>query len=154
MDEVSPAADPCPPDGTGRGISLPSSAGRATMRVSEWSIGRKLGLGFGAVSALLLGALAVSLLYSSSAQSTWKGTTRWDAAVAGADLQLEGIRQQMAAQALYVATFEPRYKAEWEAGVTLSERGSAAVVRVGDPVIARISASANAADHKHDAAVH
>ena len=124
------------------------------MRISEWSIARKLGVGFGAVSAVFLLALGVALLQAGSAQSTWKGTTRWDDAVAGANLQVQGTRQQMAAQALYVATFEPRYKAEWQAGVAMSDKGSAAVEKIGDPGIAQISNAANAADHKHDASVH
>jgi methyl-accepting chemotaxis protein len=124
------------------------------MRMNEWSIARKLGAGFGAVCALFLVALGVALLKADQAQSTWKSTTRWDAAVAGANLQVEGTRQQMAAQALYVATFLPRYKAEWEAGVALSNKGSAAVEAIGDPGIAKISTAANAADHEHDASVH
>jgi methyl-accepting chemotaxis protein len=124
------------------------------MRISEWSIARKLGVGFGAVSAVFLLALGVALLQAGSAQTTWKSTTRWDAAVAGANQQVQGTRQQMAAQALYVATFLPRYKAEWEAGVAMSDKGSAAVEKIGDPGIAQISNAANAADHKHDASVH
>src|SRR3954454_9042866 len=64
-------------------------------RINEWSIARKLGAGFGAVCALFLVALGVALLKADEAQSTWKSTTRWDAAVAGANLQIEGIRQQM-----------------------------------------------------------
>jgi methyl-accepting chemotaxis protein len=124
------------------------------MRLSEWSIARKLGVGFGAVSVVFLLALGVALLQAGSAQSTWKGTTRWDDAVAGASLQVRGAQQQQAAQALYALTFNPRYKAEWEAGVAMSDKGSAAVEKVGDPGIAQISNGANAADHKHDASVH
>ena len=73
--------------------------------------------------------------------------------MAGADTQLRGTQQQMAAQALYVATSAPRYKAEWEAGVAMSDRGAAAVDALHDPVIGKIAATANAADHRHDAAV-
>src|SRR6185312_6787689 len=91
--------------------------------------------------------------YSASAGHAWRAAMRWDRAVAGADRQLRGTQQQMAAQALYVATFDPRYKAEWEAGVAMSDRGAAAVDALHDPTIGRISATANAADHRHDAAV-
>jgi methyl-accepting chemotaxis protein len=59
----------------------------------------------------------------------------------------------MAAQALYVATGAPRYKAEWEQGVAISNRGAASVEALHDPTITRIANTANAADHKHDAAV-
>ena len=119
----------------------------------KWTVGRRLALGFGTVTAIFVVAIAVALAYSASAGSAWRAATRWDRAVAGSNQQLRGTQQQMAAQALYVATGAPRYKAEWEQGVAMSDGGAAAVNALHDPTIARIANTANAADHKHDAAV-
>src|SRR4051795_1709927 len=119
----------------------------------KWTVGRRLALGFGTVTAIFVVAIVVALSYSASAGEAWRHTTRWDRAVAGAAEQVRGTQQQMAAQALYVATGKPRYKAEREAGVAISDRASAAVEALHDPTIARISNTANAADHEHDAAV-
>jgi hypothetical protein len=119
----------------------------------RWTVGRQLAAGFGAVTAILVVALAVTLGYSASAGSAWRQATHWDRAVSGAGDQLRGTQQQMAAQALYVAIGAPRYKAEWQAGVALSNRGAAAVAALHDPTIARIATTANEADHRHDAAV-
>src|SRR4051812_35696137 len=119
----------------------------------KWTVGRWLALGFGTVTAIFVVAIAVALAYSASAGSAWRAATRWDRAVAGSNEQLGGTQQQMAAQALYVATGAQRYKAEWEQGVATSNRGAAAVGALHDPTIARIANPANAADHKHDAAV-
>src|SRR5919199_6351055 len=109
----------------------------------RWTVGRRLALGFG-----------VALGLSAPAGRQWRAATHWDAAVAGATEQLRGTQQQMAAQGLYVATGAPRYKAEWEQGVAISNRGAAAVGALHDPTIAKIANTANAADHEHDAAVH
>jgi len=117
------------------------------------TVGRRLALGFAAVTAIFAVALAIALGFSSSAGHAWRAATAWDRAVAGAGEQLRGTQQQMAAQALYVATGAPRYKAEWERGVARSDRGAAAVAALHDPAVARIANSANAADHRHDAAV-
>jgi methyl-accepting chemotaxis protein len=67
--------------------------------------------------------------------------------------QVTGSRQQQAAQALYVATFDPKYKAQWEAGVKISDAASAAAAKLHDPEITRISNTAAAADHQHDRTV-
>ena len=123
------------------------------MRNLNWTVGRRLAAGFAGVTAIFTGALAAVLLLSMGASHAWLDATAWDAAVAGAHEQLRGTQQQQAAQALYVATFEPRYRAEWEAGVALSNRGAAAVAALHDPAIARIADAANTADHKHDDAV-
>jgi methyl-accepting chemotaxis protein len=120
----------------------------------RWTVGRQLAAGFGAVTAIFVIALGVTLGYSASAGDAWRDATRWDRAVAGAGDQLRGTQQQMAAQALYVATGAKRYKAEWEDGVVQSNRGAAAVAALHDPTIARIATTANEADHRHDAAVH
>jgi methyl-accepting chemotaxis protein len=119
----------------------------------KWTVGRRLAAGFAAVTAIFVVALAVALSLSASAGADWRAAIAWDRAVAGADTQLRGTQQQMAAQALYVATSAPRYKAEWEAGVAMSDRGAGAVDALHDPVIGKIAATANAADHRHDAAV-
>jgi methyl-accepting chemotaxis protein len=118
------------------------------------SVGTKLYGAFALVAGVFLAALVATLALDRSAQDAWRHTRLWDKAVAGSQLQIRGTRQQASAQALYVATFDPRYKAEWEEGVALGDRGTAAVQKLGDPVIARIASSANEADHNHDASVH
>jgi methyl-accepting chemotaxis protein len=117
------------------------------------TLGRKLGLAFAAVTAIFVVAMVLVLFLNAKVESTWEQTLRWQAADEGAALQVRGTQQQMAAQALYVATGEPRYKAEWEAGVALSDRGAKAVDALHDPTTTRIASSANAADHTHDATV-
>jgi methyl-accepting chemotaxis protein len=119
----------------------------------RWTVGRRLAAGFAGVTAVFVIALAVALALSASAGRAWSETGRWDRAVAGAVEQMRGTQQQMAAQALYVATGERRYRAEWEAGVEIANRGAAAVQSLHDPTIARIASTANAADHRHDQAV-
>src|SRR4051812_15309351 len=119
----------------------------------KWTVGRTLALGFGAVTAIFVVAIAVALAFSASAGTAWRDATRWDHAVAGANQQLRGTQQQMAAQALYVATGKPRYKTEWEQGVALSDGGAKAVGALHDATVSRIANTANAADHEHDAAV-
>jgi methyl-accepting chemotaxis protein len=119
----------------------------------KWTVGRRLAAGFGTVTAIFAVAIAVTLGFSAAAGTAWRDATRWDRAIAGATEQLRGTQQQMAAQALYVATGTPRYKAEWERGVAISNGGAAAVAALNDPTIARIATTANAADHRHDAAV-
>jgi methyl-accepting chemotaxis protein len=59
----------------------------------------------------------------------------------------------MASQALYVATFDPKYKAEWLAAVEQSSKASEVVSNLGDPTITQISQTAEAADQSHDRAV-
>ncbi len=117
-------------------------------------VARKLYIAFAGVSLLFGAALAATLVLGSSAQNAWRHAQTWTHAVDGIDLQIEGTRQQLAAQALYVATFEPKYKAEWLAGVDKGNRGSAIVTAIGDPIITKISAAANTADHHHDDTVH
>src|SRR3954467_9332524 len=119
----------------------------------KWTVGRTLAAGFGAVTAIFVVAIAVALGFSASAGTAWRDATRWDHAVAGANQQLRGTQQQMAAQALYVATGQTRYKTEWEQGVALSDGGAKAVDALHDATISRIANTANTADHKHDAAV-
>ena len=59
----------------------------------------------------------------------------------------------MSAQAHLVATMDPRFEADFDRGVEQSNQGAARVAALHDPVVTRISATANAADHTHDATV-
>jgi methyl-accepting chemotaxis protein len=119
----------------------------------SWTIGRKLGAAFGAVSVLFLIALAVSLSFAGKANDRWDETLALAEAEQGVTQQIRGIQAQMRAQAQLAATFDRRFEAEFEAGVEAGNEGSAAVEALKDPVVTQISSEANAADHKHDAAV-
>jgi methyl-accepting chemotaxis protein len=123
-------------------------------RLNGWSLGKRLGIGFGLVVAVFLLALGLTVVYSASAQNAWKQTERWQAATKGATDQVHGTEVQMMAQANLVATMDPSWEARWEEGVTIANRASEAVSSLGDPVITKISEDANTADHHHDAAVH
>jgi methyl-accepting chemotaxis protein len=59
----------------------------------------------------------------------------------------------MAEQALYVATGARAHRDAWNRAVEIAEGATASVERLGDPEITKLSASAMAADRKHDAAV-
>src|SRR3954466_7090982 len=118
------------------------------------SLGLKLALAFAGVLAVMLGSLAIVLVESGRSDAAYKSALSWRRAIDGAARQAAGTRQQQAAQALYVATFDPRYKREWEAGVAISDKAGDAVLALHDPTVARIAAGATAADHKHDDTVH
>jgi methyl-accepting chemotaxis protein len=120
---------------------------------SSWSLGRKLGLGFGAVVAVFLLALGATLFFASSAQDRWSGTSRWDAAVEGATAEISGTKSQVRAQSMGVALMDPAYEQDFAAAVAASDKGAGAVDAIGDAVISRIAADSNTADHAHDAAV-
>jgi methyl-accepting chemotaxis protein len=117
------------------------------------SLGLKLGLAFTSVLAVMLLALVVVLVQSGKADSAYKDAIAWQGAVHEAAEQAAGRFLQQSAQALYVATGDARYKAEWEAGVAKAERAGAAVEKLNDPTVTRIMQGATAADEKHDAAV-
>jgi methyl-accepting chemotaxis protein len=119
----------------------------------SWTLGRKLGAAFGAVSVLFLIALAVSLSFAGKANDRWDETLALGKAEQGAAQQIRGIQAQMRAQAQLAATFDRRFEAAFEAGVEAGNKGSAAVEALNDPVVTKISSEANAADHEHDAAV-
>jgi methyl-accepting chemotaxis protein len=119
----------------------------------RWTIGRKLAVAFGAIVALFSTALILALAMQSSANAHWRQLDRWQKGQDAIEQQVTGSRQQQAAQALYAATFDPKYKAEWEAGVTISDAGAKAAAALHDPTITRISKTATAADHLHDANV-
>ena len=122
--------------------------------VSNLSVGKKLYAAFAAVSIIFTVALVVTIVYGQKSRSAWQRAESWNVAVAASQEQISGTRQQWGAQALYVATFLPRYKAEWEAGVGMSDKGTKVIQGLGDPVIAQIADSANTADHHHDDTVH
>ena len=123
------------------------------MEFRNWSFGRKLGLGFGLVVAVFLIALAVTLTYASSAQSRWQHTTKWDAAVQGISKQIRSTQAQMFEQNALVATWDPVHIQRWKDAVALGDSGAVAVQKVPDPVIKKISAGAQDADHHHDESV-
>jgi methyl-accepting chemotaxis protein len=102
----------------------------------------------------MLGSLVLVRVETGRAEDAYRHALSWRGAIAGAAQQAAGTRQQQAAQALYVATFQPRYKREWEAGVAMSDAGAKKVQALHDPTIGRIAAGATAADHRHDDAVH
>jgi hypothetical protein len=60
----------------------------------------------------------------------------------------------MTEQSLLVATWDGSHMQAWENGVRLGDRGAKMVATVHDPVINRISAQAQTADHHHDDTVH
>ena len=43
-------------------------------RLNGWSLGKRLGIGFGLVVAVFLLALGLTLVYSASTQNAWKQT--------------------------------------------------------------------------------
>jgi methyl-accepting chemotaxis protein len=124
-----------------------------TSRTSGWTVGRKLAAGFGAVCVVFVVALAVTLSLSSSAQGAWNRAMSWDEAVEASTHQVSGTELQMASQALYVATGDRRYRADWHRGVATAETAAKAIARLGDQELADISAAAATADRKHDASV-
>jgi CHASE3 domain sensor protein len=119
----------------------------------SWTIGRKLGAAFGAVSVLFVVAIAVSLAFAGKANDRWDETLALTKAQQGASQQIRGIQAQMRAQAQLAATLDRRYEAAFQAGVDAGNKGSAAVEALDDPLVTKISSEANAADHNHDAAV-
>jgi methyl-accepting chemotaxis protein len=118
------------------------------------TIGRKLAGCFAAVVAIFVAALLLAAHFDGKAQNEWRTLLRWDRGYAAIQQEVEGTRTQMAAQALYAATFDPRYKAEWEHGVAISDAGAKAAEVIADPTITRIARSSQAADHLHDENVH
>jgi methyl-accepting chemotaxis protein len=120
----------------------------------RWTIGRKLALSFAGVVGIFVLALVLALHFDGKAQDHWRTLLRWDRGYAAVQQEVEGTRTQMAAQALYAATFDPKYKAEWEHGVEIADAGAKAADVVADPTITRIARSAQAADHLHDENVH
>jgi methyl-accepting chemotaxis protein len=123
------------------------------MRPPRLTLGLKLGLAFAGVLAVMLISLAVVVAQSGKADAAYKKAIAWNDAVKGSAAQAAGTRQQQSSQALYVATFQPRYKAEWEAGVAKSEEAAKSVEKLHDPTVTKIARGATAADEHHDATV-
>jgi methyl-accepting chemotaxis protein len=117
------------------------------------TLGLKLGLAFAGVLAVMLISLAVVVAQSGKADTAYKKAIAWNEAVKGSAEQAAGTRQQQSSQALYVATFQPRYKAEWKAGVAKSEEAAKSVEKLHDPTVTKIARGATAADEHHDATV-
>jgi methyl-accepting chemotaxis protein len=116
----------------------------------RWTIGRKLGAAFAAVVLLFVVAMTVAINLQGSSQAKWRGLDKWSRAQAGIAQVVTGVRQQLGAQAMYAATFDPKYKAEWERGVAISDAGGKQADAVSDPTTTRIARAAVAADHLHD----
>jgi methyl-accepting chemotaxis protein len=119
----------------------------------SWTIGRKLGAAFGAVCLLFVFALAATMVYDGKATSRWTEVVAIGKANEGAAAQREGTRAQMTAQAHLVATMDPRYERDFEAGVAASDAGAKRVEALDDPTVSGIANSANEADHLHDATI-
>jgi methyl-accepting chemotaxis protein len=119
----------------------------------SWTIGRKLGAAFGAVCLLFALALTATLVYTARANSHWAEVVAVAKANEGAAAQREGTRAQMSAQAHLAATMDAKYERDFEAGVAASNAGAKQVEALHDDAVTRVSASANAADHNHDAAI-
>jgi methyl-accepting chemotaxis protein len=119
----------------------------------RWTIGRKLGVSFALVVAVFVGALGLAIHLQSTSEAQWKGLDKWQKAENGVGQVVAGARQQFGAQALYVATFDPKYKKEWLEGVAISDAGGKAASSLHDPTITRIASQAVAADHLHDETV-
>ncbi len=119
----------------------------------RWTVGRKLAAGFGIVCAVFVVALVTTLALLSESQHDWVSAAIWDAPVEAAVQQNAGTALQLSSQALYVATGDRRYRADFNRGVAIADKAAAAIARVGDPRLTKISADALAADHRHDALV-
>src|SRR6185369_3992275 len=120
----------------------------------RWTIGRKLAVAFGAVVVLFSAALILAVPMQSKANHSWQQLDRWQKGQDAIAKEVTGARTQQAAQALYAATFDPKYKAEWERGVAIADAGATAADALHDPTVAKIANSAKAADHLHDENVH
>src|SRR3954454_18283927 len=106
------------------------------------SLGLKLSLAFAGVLAVMLGSLLLVRVETGRADDAYQHALSWRGAIAGAAQQAAGTRQQQAPQALYVPTFQKRYKAEWEAGVAMGDARDKKVQIFHDPTISRIAAGA------------
>jgi hypothetical protein len=72
------------------------------------TLGVKLALAFAGVLGVMLASLLIVLAETDHAERAHESALAWHSAIAGAAEQAAGTRQQQAAQALYVATFDPR----------------------------------------------
>ena len=113
-------------------------------------IARKLYAAFGAVLAIFILVLVVTLSLNGEANSAHQKAETAVEATEGAALQIRGIQTQMTAQAAYAASGDPKYKAEFEKGVALGEEGAKIVDEHGDATVSKIAADAQASDEEHD----
>jgi methyl-accepting chemotaxis protein len=116
-------------------------------------IAKKLYAAFGAVLAVFVLVLFVTLSLNGKAESSYKKADKAVAATEGAALQIRGIQTQMTAQAMYAATGDAKYKNEFEKGVELGGEGAKVVDEHGDETVAEISKGAHATDVQHDKTV-
>jgi len=123
---------------------------RANIR---WTVGRKLAAGFGAVCAIFVVAIVVTLALAASSERAWDHAMSWNESVDASAEQVRGAELQRVSQALYVATGDRRYRADWNTGVQIAEQAAKVIEGLGDPELEKISADATAADRKHDASV-
>jgi methyl-accepting chemotaxis protein len=119
----------------------------------HWTVGRKLAAGFGAVCAVFVVAIVVTLTLLSVSQDDWVQAGSWDESLAAAVRQNAGVHLQLASQGLYVATGDRRYRADWNRGLAMADEGATALARLRDPEVLKISAEAVAADRRTEAVV-
>jgi hypothetical protein len=110
----------------------------------------RLTLGASAVLLLLVLALGVTVRESQVCDRHWMRVLAWDSVIVGAHAQVEGIKEQRAAEALLASTFDPVYRAAFERGVRDATAGSKLVIAVGDARISAIARRAERADLRHD----
>ncbi len=120
---------------------------------ASWSIGRKLGAGFGVVCAVFLAAIGTTLYFDNTAQTEWKATTRWVAIVGAAQAQLTGNQLQMRAQSMATATMDIRFKDEFDKAVVVATSGADVIDKINDAAIKKALADSTEADKRHDGAV-
>jgi methyl-accepting chemotaxis protein len=133
---------------------LQAAAGRTSKETFvKLTLSKKLYGGFAAVGLTFLAALVAALVLNAHAEDQWKKADDANAATAGAALQIRGIQEQMVAQSMLVATFDKKYEDAFNKGVELGTKGTKVVGETGDATVKKISAGAEAADQKHDAAV-
>ncbi len=112
-----------------------------------------MGAAFGALTLILMATTGASLYLGGKTEKAWEDSGRWDTALAASQKQIDGTKQQLASQALYVATGDEKYKKAWLAGVAQAEKAGETIAKLKNPTITKISETANEADRKHDAAV-
>jgi methyl-accepting chemotaxis protein len=119
----------------------------------RWTVGRKLAAGFGAVCAIFVVAIVVTLTLASASQDDWVSAGNWDGAVAAAVRQNAGVQLQLASQGLYVATGDRRYRDDWNRGAAMADEAAKDLANVGDAAVPPIAADAAAADRRAEQVV-
>jgi methyl-accepting chemotaxis protein len=119
----------------------------------RWTIGRKLTAAFATVVLLFIVALTVGLVLQGQANRSWRELDHWQQGQDALVQATMGARIQQAAQAMYALTGDRRYFDEWHHGVAVADAGQEAAGKLHDATLKRIGATAQAADHQHDANV-